>query len=285
MDREAFQHQNGEQTGDRLEKAVRILAGSLPYPATPDIVSQIDWGTLRPLQPKRRSYRLAWAALAIITLIIATMTAVPTVRAQVLEWILLGAVRIFLVDPTPTLDAIETTPSSSQTPALTPTYLPTVLNLSGKTTLEEAYEDNILPIRVPTYPPDLGLPNHVFMQDTGWNALIMAWVHPENPAIVRLALFQVASSQIAFQKFQPVIVAETTVNGVPALWTSGPYILKGRDGDMHYYRIVEGHALIWVEHGITYRIETGMDMETAVRIAESLEWYEPSQNGDGTPTP
>ena len=62
-----------------------------------------------------------------------------------------------------------------------------------------------------------------------------------------------------------------TVGGRPALWTEGPYILQLQNGDLDFRRLIEGHVLIWVEGGVTYRLETGLPLEEAVKIAESLK--------------
>ncbi len=34
--------------------------------------------------------------------------------------------------------------------------------------------------------------------------------------------------------------------------------------------LVEGHVLVWVEDEITYRLETDLNLEEAIRIAELL---------------
>jgi hypothetical protein len=40
---------------------------------------------------------------------------------------------------------------------------------------------------------------------------------------------------------------------------------------MDIRRLIDGHVLIWEEDGITYRLETGVTLEEAVKIAESLQ--------------
>jgi hypothetical protein len=35
--------------------------------------------------------------------------------------------------------------------------------------------------------------------------------------------------------------------------------------------LVQGHVLIWAEGGLTYRLESGLLLEEALRIAESLQ--------------
>ena len=38
----------------------------------------------------------------------------------------------------------------------------------------------------------------------------------------------------------------------------------------HQPLLVEGHALVWEEGDITYRLETSLSLDEAVKIAESL---------------
>jgi len=40
---------------------------------------------------------------------------------------------------------------------------------------------------------------------------------------------------------------------------------------MKVSRLVNGHVLIWENGEVTYRLETDLSMEEAVKIAESLE--------------
>jgi hypothetical protein len=68
-------------------------------------------------------------------------------------------------------------------------------------------------------------------------------------------------------------VTETTVHGQRALWTQGPYIVQVIENDQVIYAtrvLVNGHALIWTEGSITYRLETSASLDEAVKIAESL---------------
>jgi hypothetical protein len=39
---------------------------------------------------------------------------------------------------------------------------------------------------------------------------------------------------------------------------------------MEFTRLVDGHVLIWADGDITYRLETNLLLEEAIRIAESL---------------
>jgi hypothetical protein len=69
----------------------------------------------------------------------------------------------------------------------------------------------------------------------------------------------------------PQSVIKTVVNGRPAVWTEGQYILVTGSGDTVMRRLVEGNTLIWTAGQITYRLESGLDLAAAVRIAESLQ--------------
>jgi hypothetical protein len=55
------------------------------------------------------------------------------------------------------------------------------------------------------------------------------------------------------------------------VWAEGPYLLQLSGGDIDLRRLVEGHVLIWTDGPITYRLETDLTLDEAVRIAESLK--------------
>jgi len=70
---------------------------------------------------------------------------------------------------------------------------------------------------------------------------------------------------------EPMVLEETRVNNLHAVWTEGPYVLLMQNGGMRVTRMIDGHVLIWEDGGVTYRLETDLSMEEAVKIAESLE--------------
>jgi hypothetical protein len=259
-------------TGEPLESLELNLyeAGRVfPYPPTPDISRRVARRLNVPRPQARR--RLAWAA-AILVVLVSILLAVPPVRAQILDFLQVGVVRIFL-GPTPTLSPVPPTPSRpGPTPTLvpTPTMLPSLLDLAGKTTLTEASRQATFPVRLPAYPPDLGPPNYVFLQNMGGSMVVLAWTEPGSPGKLRLSLDEFGPDAIMAKKMMPPAIQSTTVNGQLAYWTSGPHMLELQNGDYGARLLVEGHALIWEEGDITYRLETSLSMEEAVRIAESL---------------
>jgi hypothetical protein len=197
--------------------------------------------------------------------------AVPQVRAGLVEFLQFGVIRIFLVTPT----AAPPAPTPTGTPMIPtpePTLLPSLLNLAGRTTLAAAREAAPFPLRLPAYPPDLGEPDHVFLQDLDGTAVVLVWLDPAQPGQVRLSLHYLTSPALGWKgaKEPPDIVQFATVNGREAVWTSGGYVIQIRTGDWDFRRLVEGHVLIWTEGDLTLRLEADLPLAEAVKIAESL---------------
>jgi hypothetical protein len=290
MSRRLWSRTGGAGPNTEWEARLRATVRAFPYPPTPDIAGavrrRLEAESARPagLRPRQ-----AWVVVAVL-LILGGLLAVPQVRAAVVQFRQIGAIRIFLTEPTPTVTptvapspsllppAVDTPSSASTeerptaTPRPSPTPLFSVLDLAGETTLVEAQQKAGFPIRLPTYPPDLGPPDRVFLQDLGGPVAVLAWLDPDQPDRVRLSLHQLGPGTFG-QKFEPPVVRETTVHGERALWTEGPYLLQFQRGGQVLYetrRLVTGHVLVWVEDDITYRLETDLPMDEAVRVAESL---------------
>ena len=75
----------------------------------------------------------------------------------------------------------------------------------------------------------------------------------------------------AVDKMNPALIEETTVNGRRAIWAVGPYPVRFSNGNMDFVRLIEGHVLIWTDGQVTYRLETNLVLEEAIKVAESLE--------------
>ncbi len=254
---------NGGSDHERFEAQVRALARALPYPPTPDVAR-----TLRPPARGRLSPRLAW--VIILFVIVASLLAVPQVRAALIEFFQIGGVRIYLA-PTPTasLPPSTGTPPPTATPRPTPTFLPSLLNLAGETTLENAAAEIDFTLLLP---PDDGPPDRVFLQnfDERGQLVILVWLDAADPNRVRLSLHAM-TCEICIEKGVPTVIKTTSVNGHPALWAEGPYMVRLINNDIDFRRLVEGHVLIWGVDGITYRLETELAFSEAVTLAESLK--------------
>jgi hypothetical protein len=265
----------------RWEKRLSETAASFPYPATPQIALAIRQQLSgRELVRPINRVRLRWAIALVILALLASLLATPAARAALLEFLQIGAVRIFQTAPTATSE-IPATPvpafASPGIPPVTATSQPTpvdlvsILNLDGETTLAAAREMIDFRLRLPTYPSDLGLPDRVFVQEQGGALLIMAWTDPDQPGEVTMSLHAIGPGAWSIEKIQPQVIQETTVNGVPAVWTVGPYVVKLRNGNLDFRRLISGQVLIWTEGGITYRLETSLPLDEARKIAESLQ--------------
>jgi hypothetical protein len=143
--------------------------------------------------------------------------------------------------------------------------------IAGETTFEEAQRIVPYPILLPAYPPDLGEPDHIFVQDADGSMTILVWLNPEDSNEVLISLHIIPEGSWAIHKSEPVVVQETLVNGRRALWAVGPYPLQLSNGDLDITRLIEGHVLIWADGTITYRLESNLSLEQAVRMAESLQ--------------
>ena len=251
-----------------LEESLREAGRALPYPPTPALAEQIMSRLNQPVRTSILSRR--WArTLFIVFILLTALMLVPPARAAILDFIQIGVVRIFRVAPAPqtiTTPAFET--PLTATPAAT--ILPSQLDLAGETTLKEAQSKLDFPILLPAYPADLGGPDHVYLQDMGSPMLVLVWLDREHPDKVRLSLEEIAPGSWVLQKFQPQVIEDTSVNGQPAVWTEGPYLLQVIGNNYVTKRLIEGHALIWTQAGITYRLETDLSLKEAIKIAESL---------------
>lgn len=251
-----------------LEKRLQEAARTFHYPPTPDVTSAIR----SRLNPQRRNIvsfrRLAVRVAIIVLVLLLGLLAVPEVRASVLEFIRLGAVRIFIGEPTITATAIATplpdAPNTRDVPVLP------LAKLQGETSLEMANRQARFPVRVPTL---LGSPDRVFYQVFGGPVVILIWTDPADPDHAKFSLHQLGVGAHA-DKFQPRIVERTKVKGLDALWVEGPHFLAyqtPRGTDVSTWFLVAGNVLVWKEGNITYRLETSGTMEEAIRIAESLD--------------
>lgn len=266
------QQQSDEQLDNQLSSRLKRAGPNLPYPPLPDIEQRVN----RQLaEPPRQRYRWVWA-IAIVGLVLAGLWAVPPVRAALLDALRLGAVNIMLIEPTPTTAPASPTAASSLSttdpPPPKPTPLGSVLDLAGETTLAEAQARIDFTIRLPTYPSDLGQPDRIFVQQFGGPVVILVWLDPDQSDQIRLSLHLLGPNTYA-QKMQPELVERTEVNGQPALWTHGPYLLQFQEGSSvatNPGRLIDGHVLIWLEDDITYRLETDLPLTEAIRVAESL---------------
>ena len=258
-----------------FEKQLHSLAKGLEYPRTPDIAGAV-MKRLRPsTSPRLVARRFAWT-LTVILILFSSLMLIPPARAAILEFIQIGIVRIFRAEPTPVAPPQQQFPATmvpvTATPVVTAEPLiPVLERIAGERSLEGAQQIAEYPILLPSYPPDLGPPDRVFVQDADGNMTILVWIDPDEPSQVLMSLHLIPPGSWAVDKMDPALVQETTVHGERAIWAIGPYPIRFSNGNLDFVRLVEGHVLIWTDGDITYRLETDLELEEAIKVAESLE--------------
>lgn len=288
------------------ERRLQEVAGSFQYPATPDIsaavhkqlVSRTTANAPR-WTPERR--RLAMAVLLALFML-ATLLAVPTVRAAIARFLQVGAITIFVgeteAETTPSavpavLPTKQSTPTATATPALslsTPAAVPDIMlvtpqtatpivtrgpELEGPLTLKEAEEAVDFEIRLPDASTALGSPDEVYLEHPAGQeslaAVILVWRNPRRLETTRLTLYQIGVPQYAMKVVSRESLIESKVNGQPAYWIEGEHLLQLPDANGNDKTRLVGSVLLWTESNMTYRLEGAPSVGDAVTIAQSLQ--------------
>lgn len=260
---------------ERLAEQLRKEADTIVFPPTPDIGDRNRVRSVGVPWYQRRGARVTFVAALLVA---ALLLAVPEVRAAALRVLQIGVVSVFIAPETSTpMPTVVPQPTAL---SFTPTALPSKpdLGLTGLTTLELARSAIDFPLLLPSYPPDLGPPDLVYLQNLDGAAVVLVWLDPANPARPRLSLHTLTSDVFVRKTLasdETRYIAEIRVNDVDALWISAPHLVEtGRAGELSSVRLVDGNTLIWSENGLTYRLETDLAVDEAEQIAESLRSVE-----------
>ena len=265
-----------EQDPGGWARHIRETAASFPYPATPDMTGAVQQRlAARPMRPMATRKRLAWA-IVLILLIFGGLMAVPQVRAAVVRMIRAGAIAIFITEPTPAVPPLtKDGPLSEGTSiASTPPPRPAdefIFELAEPVPLAEAQNHTQFPLRLPAYPEDLGPPDHVYLQELDRQvAIIMVWLNPTEAGEPQMSLYHIEGDDYAYKGAERIEF--TSVNGREAFWLEAPHLFRLQNGRDVPWLFVEGNVLIWwTPEGVTYRLESGLSLAEALRIAESLK--------------
>ena len=252
---------------EQLERSLRALAADVDWPPTRDLAAQIA-GTItsRNARPPARAPRLRpvlVGAAVVVTLAVATLVASPGARSAVASWFGLGGV------------AVERT-TEAQTPATQE------LNLGEPTTLEAAQDAVDFPVRG----VDLDNPQ-VYLDRSVPNGMVSLVYPPQRGAPATstpgvgavLSLFSGDTADPTFTK--EILRGPSHVEFIPfgadrfALWVSGPshLLLRNDNGQpLRHTSRLSANALVWTaRNGVTYRLESALEMDAAVRLAEPLQ--------------
>ena len=251
-----------------LERALVDLGPRLELPPTPDLAGRvraaIEAGDARPARRAPLTWRAALVGAAVVVVIVATtLLFSPAARHAVADWLGIGGIRIgHGAGPTPTA------PAGSN------------LALGTRVSLDDARSRVDFPVRVPAAAAE---PDAVYAADVpigGRVSLVYAAgdglpnTDETGLGMIVTEFRATVTSEIGKKTVGAGGVEITDVDGALAYWITGPhtvYLYKDAEGHIREDSVrLSGNALIWVEDGITYRIESDLGRAEAVRIAESM---------------
>lgn len=273
---------------NNMDRYLTNKASAFRYPPTPDISTVVrnklvegalkDNGRGAKRLPAYKPRR-AWVATALTALvIIASLLSVPSVRAFVSD-VYIGVVHIVRGGDNPDLNVPTVTPGVPWNPRLT-----------GEIDLGSAYSYVSDPsdIKLPTYPADLGLPDHIYYQ-YGSSLLLYVWLEPNDASKARLALYQIPPNVSVSKVVSDGIATESLYINANApisdekkthgYWIEGPtsFALQYTDENENHItnadQLLPGNTLVWddMDSMYTYKLVGETDKTEAVKIANSLK--------------
>lgn len=255
---------------DKLEEALVQAGRDLHYPPTPALSARVSAGLVDGERTRPRLYlRPALLLLAAVLLACGLLVAFPETRDVIAQFLGLRTVRIIPITPTP---IVPTANPPIPTAVASPTRAPSAQ--CCRTTLADAGTRSRFRILLPA----AETPSQVFLQDLpnfgpGAQQVILVFGDPGAP---RFTLYEATNFLYGKIVSGGTVIEETQVKGQRALWLSGaPHLLVYLDASGHTQfeseRSVSANTLAWEIGNVTYRLETNLTKEEAIRIAESLQ--------------
>src|SRR5438105_5608499 len=268
-----------------LEAALLDLGRHIDYPATPALAASIRRRIA--LAPAARKRQLFFALLpqrvvALVTILliafaVATLALSPETRSAIADRLGLRGVQITQQVPAaPTL--MVPVPSAS---AATP--LGARLNLGRHFTLDEARTLVSFQIQVPAA---LGRPDDVYLQENTPPGGQVALLYAPHPGLPQASTTGVAvlltEVQASFETGGPILkglppgtrLEEVSVNGARGYWIDGdPHVFFFKDAQGHIQTEstrLAANVLLWESGALTLRLESALDRDAALAIANSL---------------
>lgn len=272
---------------DRLELALTDLAGAIAFPAPSAAFASRVTARLEAAppvtEPAWRRWRW-WASAPAgarpvrrsLVIAVALLLVAATVAAAI--GLGLPGIRI-LFGPPPITTPGATVPPSGPAASLEPGA---TLGLGERVDVGLVAQRAAFPVRFPT-DPIAGRPDTAWIDPTKAGQVSLVWrSRPDLPATfdprvgMLLGQFNGLLDQGMISKMidSGTVVERVRVGGNPGFWISGDphfFFYETADG-----RVVDdsrrwvGDTLLWTEGGLTYRLETALGRDTAIRIAESL---------------
>ncbi len=265
----------------KLEQALVRAGRGIAYPATPGLAARVR-ATLEAEQRRRIVWlpRPAFIALAALVIAFALLIAFPETRDALAQFLGLRTIRIIPVTPTTTPQSLGTrspvavVPVTATPQSGVPTLTPVPRIQCCETTLADAQAKSRFKILLP---PSQS-PNLVYLQSIpsfGIDAqqVILVFGDPRAP---QFTLFEATNFLYGKMVSGGTVIEETQVKRQRALWLTGaPHLLVYLDANgqprFDSERSVNANTLAWEIGEVTYRLETPLSKEEAIRLAESLQ--------------
>lgn len=251
-----------EQTDKVWAEHLTKIAADFPYPQTPPIAQQVQRKQSQPALPpvyrqrRRWATRWGWAtAVVILLVLLLSLLAIPPVRAAILEFIQIGAVKIFNTPP-------------AQPAPTEPLQKLSLGDIGTEITLAEAQE--IMPLLMPTVSNYAVVPDAVYQQALNEREAVITLVWFGNEARPQIALTQIGIPSFGIKWASGEQIVETAVNDLPAVWIEGPHLFSFAEFAFSDFVTVDAQVLLWTEGNNTLRLEGDLTQAEAVGIAESL---------------
>lgn len=256
---------------EKLEQALVRAGKAVTYPSTPALAIRVRAELERTPAPRVMGlWRRAFIVLAALVIALALLLVFPETRQALAQFLGLRTIRIFPITPTPTLTA-----PSTATPRAQGIASPTQAGVRTQccaTTLADAQAR----VRFKVLLPPSESPSQVYLQELpnfgGAQQLILIFGDPRAP---RVTLYEATGFLYGKMVSGGTVIEETQVKGQRALWLAGaPHILVYLDArgqpQFETEQTVNTNTLAWETDNVTYRLETRLSKEEAIRFAESL---------------
>jgi hypothetical protein len=243
-----------------LELQLLALRDDVAWPPTPDLATTVQARVARePLRPVRRAWlpaRLAPAVVALLVVLIALgalLAASPGVRATLRDWLGIGSVRITRVERLPDLAPAQK------------------LELGRRASVAAANRHLGSPIATIR---GLGAPDAIYLDDGPPARVSLVYAArpglPPATAGVGALLDELQGDALPFvEKFVAgnVPITRVRVNGVRGYFIAGRHTVNLPD---ELRPRLAGNTLVWLHDAVTYRLETKLGLEAAVRLANTV---------------
>lgn len=259
-----------------LDDLLRQLPRHMPFPPTPDLADRIvDILPERPTMQRRHPSGWLFAAVVIAAMLL--IAVLPGPRHAVADWLGLPGIRIEVIDRHSTNEE--------------PTSIGSTLLFGERSTLEDAQGSVPFGIKVPKR-DDMHDPDEVWLRTSG-DVAAVSLIYAATDDLPEIGDTGVGMLVMEFQTSEEApflakrsmgngMLSLVRVNGAEGFWIENgelvtlPPALNGVPD--HTRR--SGNVLIWSDGATTFRLETALNQDAAMRIAESLVPYRSGTDGN-----